>query len=158
MVRASTGKDSKQDYGTPPELIDAVERRFGQIGFDLAASASNAQTGRYFDEAQDALRYDWSDIKLQNGEILWLNPPFANIMPWIAHAMALQNRLRHPIVILVPASVGARWFEKCWEKVIVIFLTGRPTFIGCDHPYGRDMMLLIVSKWGHSIQTWDWRK
>ena len=30
---------SKQDYGTPIELIRAVEAKFGRLAFDLAAHA-----------------------------------------------------------------------------------------------------------------------
>jgi len=40
--------DSKQDYGTPWELIDAVTKRFGPISFDLAAHANNKKHPRYF--------------------------------------------------------------------------------------------------------------
>lgn len=39
---------TKQDYKTPPEFIAAVERRFGPIGFDLAAHAGNKQHAKYF--------------------------------------------------------------------------------------------------------------
>lgn len=39
---------TKQDYKTPPEFIAAVEKRFGPIGFDLAAHAGNKQHAKYF--------------------------------------------------------------------------------------------------------------
>lgn len=46
--RVSTGTESRQDYGTPPEFIAAVERRFGPIVHDLAAHAGNHRHARYF--------------------------------------------------------------------------------------------------------------
>jgi len=46
--RVSTGIDSKQDYGTPRDFLDAVEKRFGAIGMDLAAHAANHKFPRYF--------------------------------------------------------------------------------------------------------------
>jgi hypothetical protein len=48
MTRLSTGNDSKQDYRTPANLMEAVYKRFGTIVFDLAAVAENAQHERYF--------------------------------------------------------------------------------------------------------------
>lgn len=46
--RISTGSDSKQDYSTPRRFLDAVEKRFGTIVFDLAAHAGNHIVPRYF--------------------------------------------------------------------------------------------------------------
>lgn len=46
--RVTSGEDSKQDYGTPANLLAAVERRFGRIEFDLAAHAANHKHERYF--------------------------------------------------------------------------------------------------------------
>lgn len=46
--RVTSGEDSKQDYGTQRELLDAVEQRFGPIAFDLAAHRANKKHARYF--------------------------------------------------------------------------------------------------------------
>jgi len=46
--RVTSGKDSKQDYITPDNLIEAVTKRFGPIEFDLAAHKANAKHARYF--------------------------------------------------------------------------------------------------------------
>jgi hypothetical protein len=46
--RVTSGEDSRQDYGTPPNLLAAIERRFGRIEFDLAAHAANHKHDRYF--------------------------------------------------------------------------------------------------------------
>lgn len=46
--RVTTGEDSKQDYGTPWDLIGSVEKRFGEVVFDLAAHAGNTKHERYF--------------------------------------------------------------------------------------------------------------
>jgi hypothetical protein len=47
-ARVSTGKDSKQDYRTPDDLFEVVNRRFGPVIFDLAAHAANKRHPRYF--------------------------------------------------------------------------------------------------------------
>lgn len=47
-ARISTGKDSKQDYATPVELMLAIRKRFGPISFDLAAHNHNRKNNNYF--------------------------------------------------------------------------------------------------------------
>jgi len=47
-ARISTGRDSKQDYQSPGDFMEAVVGRFGPITFDLAAHAGNAQSPNYF--------------------------------------------------------------------------------------------------------------
>jgi hypothetical protein len=44
----TTGPESRQDYQTDPLFMEAVKKRFGPIGFDLAAHAGNTQHARYF--------------------------------------------------------------------------------------------------------------
>ena len=46
--RVTSGINSKQDYRTPPEFMQAVEARYGPIAFDLAAHAGNKQHADYF--------------------------------------------------------------------------------------------------------------
>ena len=38
---------SRQDWGTPPEFLDAVRARFGALDWDLAAHRKNAVSARY---------------------------------------------------------------------------------------------------------------
>jgi hypothetical protein len=46
--RVTTGDASMQDGSTPRDFLAAVERRFGPIGFDLAAHRANTKHARYF--------------------------------------------------------------------------------------------------------------
>jgi hypothetical protein len=46
--RITSGSDSEQDQKTPPDFMVAVAERWGEICFDLAAHAGNAQHERYF--------------------------------------------------------------------------------------------------------------
>ena len=49
---------SKQSVGTPKELIQAIEKRFGPIVLDLAAHAANHIVERYFAPAALEVIYD----------------------------------------------------------------------------------------------------
>ena len=79
-ARISTGRDNKQDYATPADLMAAVTGRFGPIAFDLAAHAGNAKSPNYFapvtgregplpfdPEAfgMDAFDHDWSRLSCE---------------------------------------------------------------------------------------------
>src|SRR3990167_7503199 len=97
---------SKQDYRTPPEFLTAVKRRLGIDAFDidLAASAENTVAPLYFDEQMDAFAQEsW---KIGNGWN-WLNPPYADIEPWVrrAYSEAIEAIGEAQTVVLVPASV-----------------------------------------------------
>ncbi len=145
---------SKQDYGTPRDFLDAVEKRFGSIHFDLAASASNAKAQDYFTEADDALSKNWAQCP---GSLLWLNPPFADIAPWAAKC-ALHASASVRILLLTPASVGSNWFaEHVHGKAIVLGLNPRLTFEGTSDPYPKDLMLSCFGFGVNGFDVWRWK-
>lgn len=179
---------SKQDYGTPRNLIDAVEARFGQLDWDLAAHAGNAKAPRYVtleDDLSvrppvgatarwlvDSLTLDWSRFDNgTNGERvtnLWLNPPFEDIEKWVSKAAETftpDTRFVR-LIMLVPASVGANWFiDHVWGLAThIIFLNGRLTFEGCAKPYPKDCMLLVYGAPEFAeldpcgVSVWPWKK
>src|ERR1700730_1794186 len=124
---------SKQDYGTPRVFLDAVERRFGKLVFDLAATSANSVARRYYGyradrSFTDSLAQEWTKLK----GTLWLNPPFAHIEPWAKKCCFSASSLRGPkIFFLVPASVGSEWFARhVFDKALVLFLVGRLSFDG----------------------------
>lgn len=162
MPKQKPGK-SKQDYGTPPEFLAAVKNRLciENFGIDLAASNENAVCPRYFNEAFDSLRDNvtW-DCKgaIADSHWSWLNPPFANITPWVAKAAKEAQHGAH-VAILVPASVGANWWRDWVEPYAYqTFLNGRLQFVGTEGLYPKDCALLLYTPWqfmGHDI--WNWR-
>jgi DNA (cytosine-5)-methyltransferase 1 len=148
---------SKQDYQTPQEFIIAClnRLRISEFTWDLAASAQNTQADHFITQEQDSLKQRWHELD----GWLWLNPPYADIKPWVekAHEESLKGAL---IAILIPASVGANWWRdyvnnSCYQ----LFLNGRITFVGCSTPYPKDCALLLYTPFirsGNSV--WDWRK
>lgn len=148
---------SKQDHGTPREFLDAVEKRFGPIAWDLAAHSGNHVVPRYLGPgssvADDSLSIDWG---LLDGP-LWLNPEFANIAPWAAKCS--HHRFRHsPILFLTPASIGTDWFdEHVKDSAFVLGLSPRMTFVGSDDPYPKDLMLSVFYAGLSGFSTWRWK-
>jgi len=148
---AQNSSKSKQDYETPPAFLQAVEARFGPIIHDVACRPENNRGRRFL--ADDTLVIDWSKL---SGNI-WCNPPFNDIATW-------AKKLRNDCVarpsfsfLLVPASIGTNWFaEYVHPHAMVLGLSPRLTFVGCEDPYPKDLLLAV---WGFSLRgfdTWRW--
>lgn len=155
MPRQRRGQ-SRQDYGTPSAFIAAVCHYLDIDGFafDLAASPSNAKAPRYYTAEDDALRQSW----VVDGWA-WLNPPFAQILPWVYKARLTRDEGGH-VAILVPASVGSQWWAKHVHNVAaVLFLNGRLTFEGESQPYPKDCALLLYApRTLPAYSVWTWRE
>jgi len=152
---------SKQDYRTPAEFVEAVKRRLGiaQFEIDLAADDTNYVAPWWIGEAHDSLSVDW--YRLSWNGWAWLNPPFANIAPWAAKCAEFPAEEWHPdqkqrIAFLVPAGVGANWFRDYVDgKALVLLLNGRLSFDGIA-PYPKDCMLCLYGV-EPGYEVWDWR-
>ncbi len=118
--------DSIDDRATTPEIFDPLHAEFG-FTIDVAAADHNAKLPRYYTRAQDGLAQDWS------GEIVWCNPPYSSIRPWVAKAW----RSACTTVMLVPANrTEQRWWQDLVEPyrdrglgLTTRFLAGRLRFI-----------------------------
>lgn len=134
---------SKQDHQTPPEFLNAVRHYLGikDFAIDLAANDANHVTETYYTPEENALVCDWADWCRDTWA--WLNPPFADIAPWVEKAYT-EARRGGKIAMLVPASVGANWWRD-WvhEKTPVLFLNGRITFVGQADAYPKDCALIL---------------
>lgn len=147
---------SKQNYGTPPEFLDAVKRLLDikEFAVDLAADQFNTVAQIYLTKEMDALSKDWREAWTGAA---WINPPYDHIAPWVKNAYECKGY----VVMLVPASVGSNWWRD-WvhNKAHVWFLNGRLTFVGCTDPYPKDCALIAYqSSWlglGWEYDVWTW--
>jgi len=144
--------DTRQDYETPQEFIDAVEQRFGKLTFDLAAQATNTKVpGGFFTEADNALTQPWP-----NG-LLWLNPPFKVIDPWAARCLAMGHPERR-ILMLTPASIDALWYAKhVHQRASVLAVSPRIKFVGEKHAYPKPLMLSCFGFGVSGMDVWRWK-
>lgn len=147
---------SKQDYGTPRAFVDAVERRFGKIGFDLAASVENTLADNFYGEGIDALKQSWDYSGVLAVPVAWLNPPFANIRPWAKKLDTECQHLPRWTLMLVPASMGSLWWRdhvlgKCQADGVT-----RMQFVGADSLYPKDLALLAYGFGVSGHGFWQW--
>lgn len=155
MMPAQKPGKSKQDYQTPPELLDAVREELGitQFTMDLAADDTNHICPDYFTTEVDAFDFTWA-----RGGWNWLNPPFGNIRPWVKKAWEETSHGARTAV-LVPASVGSNWWKN-WVhgKAGVLFLNGRVQFVGAEGLYPKDCAILLYKP--HTVggyAVWSWK-
>lgn len=155
---------TKQDYGTPREFIDAVERRFGVLVADLAAHEGNAKCEDYIDERENSLAVAWASRWPEAN--LWLNPPFA-LNTLFAAKCAVEAARRHGLILfLTPASIGTDWFaEHVNRRAIVLGLSPRIRFEGMSaNPktgkvdgYTKDLMLSVFGCGLSGFDVWRWK-
>lgn len=148
---------SEQAVKTQLEFVVAVQRRFGLIQWDLAADASNTlgEQGYYGPGSpdEDSLMAPWPIRAL-----CWCNPPYGLIEPW-ARRCATQGAMGSRILLLVPASVGSRWFNLWVRPYAFVFeLTPRLTFEGHQKPYPKDLVLAYFGPEGFvGREPWHWK-
>jgi phage N-6-adenine-methyltransferase len=146
---------SKQDYGTPPELLAAIKSQLDINGFgiDLAATKENAVAPHYLDETIDSLSCEWV-----SEQWMWCNPPYSKITPWVKKASESNAR----IAMLLPASVGSNWWRDYVHEIAaeVWFLNGRVKFVGAPTHSPKDHVVIIYRPTMVPTQykVWSWSK
>ena len=157
--------NSEQSVGTPRDFLDAVEKRFGTIGWDLAATYENKVASgdeNFFGlnhwrlGYRDAIEADWFDLKFRHW-VRWLNPPFGNISPW-AEKCAECQWLNVWTLFLVPYSAGSNWWRDYVRgKAMVFALQPRLKFIGHTQSYPKDLALCAYGFGVNGEDNWRWK-
>lgn len=148
---------SKQDVSTPPEFLEVVERKWGTIDWDLAASHHNAVCSNYFTRGHNSLSQDWNVPGLK-----WCNPPYNQMIDWVKKASEwsmLPNR-QGKILLLGPAAIETRWFRfYVWPFSRVHVLVSRIKFVGHANSFPKGLMVAEYgSGWTEELKFWDWKR
>lgn len=114
---------SKTDlWATPQEFFDRYDAEF-QFDVDVCASFENTKCVRYFDEAMDGLKQDWTGV-------CWMNPPYGRTIGlWMKKAYE-SSLAGATVVCLVPARTDTKWWHDYAIKGEVEFIKGRLKFGG----------------------------
>lgn len=170
--------NSEQVVSTPWEFIRAVEKKFGPLAWDLAATDENHKAARWITPEQDAFKQNWAE--LLDGGLGWLNPEFDPMVKWVSKC-SLEQRRSATFLALGPAAVSTNWF---WDHVqpfaTVYSITPRIAFEGSHNvfppshpragqrkcaescagccPYPKDLMLShYCANPNHELQRWKWK-
>jgi phage N-6-adenine-methyltransferase len=136
----------RQDWTTPPELFEEINRQF-HFTVDVAASADNTKCRRFFSEQDDAMTQAWGP------ETCWLNPPYGagyRLSAWVEKAYK-ESLNGSTVVMLIPARTNTNWFhDLCLKYGEVQFVRGRPKFGGADHGLPQPLCFVIFRPQGAS--------
>jgi phage N-6-adenine-methyltransferase len=155
--------EGRQDYETPQELIEAVERDFGCIVFDLAASILNRKDHNFFGEGHNSLVQNWVSCFNKHKDdydanFLWLNPPYKNVKPWMEKCRD-ESAKGAKILTLTLAAIDTSWYRKIVAPNAASYiLTDRVTFVGEKYSFTKPLML---TEWGTGktgLGYWDWKR
>lgn len=121
---------SIDDRATHPLNFGPLHDRFG-FTIDVAAAPHNTKCDRFYDVAMDGLAQSWAN------EMVWCNPPYSDIAPWVRKAWDQHNTARG-IVMLLPANrTEQQWWQlmvepfrdRAQSPLTVEFLPGRMRFL-----------------------------
>lgn len=142
----------KQDWGTPPQFIEWIEKNLinDRIDLDVCAHEDNNKCDRYFTIEDDALTQTWYC------EHAWMNPPFGRELPkFIDKAIEeVKEGNARNVWILVPARTDTKWAHNLFECEYtheVYLIKGRFNFQfsrnvkGANAPF--PSMLIRLSNW-----------
>jgi phage N-6-adenine-methyltransferase len=151
--------DDVDDRATHPVDFAPLAERFG-FTVDVAAAAHNTKCERYYTRAENGLAQSWA------GEMVWCNPPYSSIAPWVAKAWTEQPHTRG-IVMLLPANRPEQgWWQEMVEPyrdrpgspLRVEFLPGRMRFIKAGQttvgPNERPPFGCCLLIWAGSADRW----
>lgn len=148
----------KQGHRTPPEFLEAIQRRFGRIAFDLAATPGHEVLGvPFFSPSNDSLAQRWDALVVPHGDVVYLNPPFGHIVPWVRKLAAECQHLQRWTTCLVPASMGSLWWRDHVRGKCVELGVTRMTFVGSTISFPKDLALLCYGYGVSGVGFWDWR-
>jgi phage N-6-adenine-methyltransferase len=144
-----------QSLETPWDFFEAVERKFGRMRFDLAASKDNTKCLRYYDKQDDSLNQNWIDLEGN----LWLNPPFRRAR-YFAKKSKLSTSINggRLVFFLSIAGVSRSWYQlHVYRHALIYAIRPTPIFIGHSNPFPQDMTLAIYGK-KPGFKCWNWKK
>ena len=138
-----------QEWRTPPAFFAALDAEF-HFTIDVAASDQDHLCSRYYTKEQDGLRQPWA------GEVVWCNPPYGNVYPWVEKACQEAAFHGATCVLLLNPCTDTAWFHNfIWDDrlhrprsgVEVRLLPGRIRFLdqyGLPGPSPRHPNMLAV--------------
>lgn len=104
------------ESGTPQDLFDDLNSKYGPFTLDVCASKENAKCSSFYglDVGLDGLTADWS-INAIPGPKCWMNPPYSDPYPWLKKASE-EAKKGCTVVCLLKADHSTSWHKDFIEK------------------------------------------
>ncbi len=108
--------EQRQKWTTPWWLVQEAELLVGRnVRLDACAEAASAKALRWYgpgsELGEDGLSGEWDT------SLTWCNPPYADIGPWVAKALAHTGRNPEAkVLLLVPPRTDQEWWHYLMES------------------------------------------
>lgn len=127
------------DWATPQDFFDKLNDEF-HFTLDPCADDLNHKCDKYYTEADDGLKQDWS------GERVFCNPPYGRDVPkWVRKCFEeVYSGKCKLAVMLLHARTDTRWFhDLIYHRAEVRFVKGRLKFGGQQNSAPFPSMVVI---------------
>lgn len=118
----TTTIERRDDWRTPWAIFAPLQAEYG-FTLDAAASTDNTLCPTYFDEQTNGLTSSWEKHRV------WVNPPYADIGPWVRKAIDAADEDGVFSCLLLPASVDTAWWHLALRRAQVHLFRGRIAFV-----------------------------
>lgn len=119
MLHAADELNHLQNWGTPRELFDPLDAKWG-FTLDVCAQQWNAKCSRFYTKKDDGLLMPWGPR-----ENVWCNPPYDNPTPWLERGWLAALELNSTATYLLPNATETRWFQNLAFRGDIYFIRGR---------------------------------
>lgn len=112
------------NWCTPQDFFNDLNTEFNFV-LDAAATDRSAKCAMYYTPELDGLSQSW-DV----GGAVFCNPPYGReLKKWVAKAYMGSQKIKHPIVLLIPARTDTTYFhDYIYRKAELRFIRGRIKF------------------------------
>jgi site-specific DNA-methyltransferase (adenine-specific) len=106
-VNSSVSSAIAGEWETPDELFQELDRVY-HFTLDACARPENAKCQKFFTKKEDGLAQDW------RGNVVYCCPPSGtrNLRLWVAKGAAEGKKKNTTVVMLLPVSTDAAWFQE----------------------------------------------
>jgi len=123
MMNNGMYSSKKQDYVTPQNLYDKLNREFG-FTLDPCSTHENAKCKNHYTINENGLKQDWG------AGIVFMNPPYGReINKWVKKAYD-ESLKGTTVVCLLPARTDTRWWHDYCMNGEIRLIRGRLKFSG----------------------------
>ena len=147
-------------WRTPPEVIQYIEKRFGDIEIDLCSSDENKVCKFNLSEQDNFLidRWIYSD-PINKGDLAWCNPPYSNPLPFVKQCVKWA-KYGYAVAGILNFDPSTKWFNELVEaKALIMPITGgRISFLnengvaikGNNKPQFMFYLAPFLAQWVHT--------
>ena len=111
------------EWETPQDFYDKLNKQF-KFTLDPCCTHANAKCQKYYTIEEDGLLKSWKD------EIVFVNPPYADIGKWVRKAYDESTNNGAAVVMLIPSRTDTKyWHDYIMDGATAIyFIKGRLKF------------------------------